>query len=384
MKGRIAALFPVCMLIIATVVWSSAYSTDIPTLYVPETRCFRMALELPEQVGSGSEFSAVASVAKLYKDFDGEGITAVSGVLCYDDDLFSVNPSVCNADGYTVTITPSGFKVAFDAPAAAEALTEVIFGISMNAKHVTDEVMSSIERVYVYLDNVSANGNKVYDGIGAIGYTEFIFSEESTASDESIASGVAFPEQSDESHDNLYDESHSESSDEYSEEHIDEFSKSDISDDVSEEEPSKAGAEERFQAFLDENRLAVADNYICGFTSGVDAAELTETYPDITVLHYSDKAAKSGFVATDDVLLVFDDYGSLQNRFTCVVKGDLDRDGAISAGDYVALRMYILKKKDFSSAQCVAADIDGNGRINAADYIFVRKHLLVRYDIFGE
>ena len=52
MKNRILALLLIIILIIATAVCSSAYSTDIPTLYVPETRCFRMALELPEQVGS--------------------------------------------------------------------------------------------------------------------------------------------------------------------------------------------------------------------------------------------------------------------------------------------------------------------------------------------
>lgn len=163
MKNRILALLLIIILIIATAVCSSAYSTDIPTLYVPETRCFRMALELPEQVGSDSEFSAGASVAKLYKGFDGKGITMLSGVLCYDSELFSVNPTISNADGYTVTVTPSSFTVTFKTPAAAEALTDLRFSISMNAKHVTDELMTSIERVYVYFDNVSANGDEVYE-----------------------------------------------------------------------------------------------------------------------------------------------------------------------------------------------------------------------------
>ena len=52
-------------------------------------------------------------------------------------------------------------------------------------------------------------------------------------------------------------------------------------------------------------------------------------------------------------------------------------------GDYIALRMYILKKRDLSAAQLIAADIDGNCRITAADYISVRKHILGIYDIFG-
>ena len=366
-------------LIIATAVCSSAYSTDIPTLYVPETRCFRMALELPEQVGSDNEFSAGASVAKLYKGFDGKGITMLSGVLCYDSDLFSVNPTISNADGYTVTVTPSGFTVTFKTPAAAEALTDLRFSISMNAKHVTDELMTSIERVYVYFDNVSANGDEVYEGIGAIGYTEFVFAEESTSSDESDASETVSEEQSDESHDKSFDES----SREYSEEYSDEFPESDISAEVSEEEPSETNAEERFEAFIDENCLMIMENYICGFTSGIDAAGLMKTYPDITVLHYSNKAEKTGFISTDDILLVFDDHGSLIHRFACVVKGDADRDGSISAGDYIALRMYILKKRDLSAAQLIAADIDGNCMITAADYISVRKHILGISDIFG-
>ena len=342
-----------------------------------------MALELPEQVGSDSEFSAGASVAKLYKGFDGKGITMLSGVLCYDSELFSVNPTISNADGYTVTVTPSSFTVTFKTPAAAEALTDLRFSISMNAKHVTDELMTSIERVYVYFDNVSANGDEVYEGIGAIGYTEFVFAEESTSSDESDASETVSTEQSDESHDKSFDESRDESSREYSEEYSDEFPKSDISAEVSEEEPSETNAEERFEAFIDENCLMIMENYICGFTSGIDAAGLMKTYPDITVLHYSNKAEKTGFVSTDDILLVFDDHGSLIHRFACVVKGDADRDGSISAGDYIALRMYILKKRDLSAAQLIAADIDGNCRITAADYISVRKHILGIYDIFG-
>ena len=383
MKNRILALLLIIILIIATAVCSSAYSTDIPTLYVPETRCFRMALELPEQVGSDSEFSAGASVAKLYKGFDGKGITMLSGVLCYDSELFSVNPTISNADGYTVTVTPSSFTVTFKTPAAAEALTDLRFSISMNAKHVTDELMTSIERVYVYFDNVSANGDEVYEGIGAIGYTEFVFAEESTSSDESDASETVSEEQSDESNDKSFDESRDESSREYSEEYSDEFSESDISAEVSEEVPSETNAEERFEAFIDENCLIIMENYICGFTSGIDAAGLMKTYPDITVLHYSNKAEKTGFVSTDDILLVFDDHGSLIHRFACVVKGDADRDGSISAGDYIALRMYILKKRDLSAAQLIAADIDGNCRITAADYISVRKHILGISDIFG-
>ena len=386
MKSRIAALLLIFVLITATAVCSSAYGTDIPVLYVPETRCFRMALELPEQVGSDSEFTASASIAKLYKGFDGKGITVISGALCYDGDLFSVSPSVSSTDGYTVTVTPSGFTVTLKAPATAETLTEIRFGISMNAKHVTDELMTSIERVYVYLDNVSASGDEVYEGIGAIGYTEFVFAEENASSDVSEVSEPVSAEQSVESYDESCDESIDESSSKYSEEYSceysDEFSEPDISDEASEEKPSETGAEELFKAFLDKNRLTMTGSHICGFPSGVDAAEIMKMYPDITVLHYSDKAAKTGLVSTDDILLVFDDYGSLLHRFTCIIKGDVDRDGDISAGDYIALRMHLLKKRDFSAAQLVAADIDGNGRINAADYIFIRRHLLGIYDIF--
>lgn len=378
MRTKIAALVLICALIITTAVYSSAYSTNIPTLYVPETRCFRMELQLPEQVSSDSEFPAEASVAKLYKGFAGDGITSISGVLCYDNDLFSVNPSIINAERYTVTITPSGFTVSFNSPITAENLTEVHFSISMNAKHVTDELITSVERVYVYLDNVSANGNDMYEGIGAIGYTEFVFAEEIASSDRSEASEPASAEQSDKSDDESVDEP----LDEYSDEYSDEFSRPDISHEISEEDPPETNAEERFEDFLDENNLAITENYICGFMSGIDAAELMEAYPDITVLHYSDKAAKTGFVSTDDILLIFDDYGSLLHRFTCVVKGDVDRDGSISASDYIALRLYILKKKDLSAAQLIAADIDGNCKINAADYIRVRKHLLGIYDLF--
>ena len=52
-------------------------------------------------------------------------------------------------------------------------------------------------------------------------------------------------------------------------------------------------------------------------------------------------------------------------------KGDVNGDGKVNAGDYVAILNYVRKKITLTEEQLQRADANGDGKINAGDYVTV-------------
>ena len=52
-------------------------------------------------------------------------------------------------------------------------------------------------------------------------------------------------------------------------------------------------------------------------------------------------------------------------------RGDVNGDGRVNAGDYVAVLNYVRKKIKFSDEQLQKADANGDGKINAGDYVTI-------------
>ena len=52
-------------------------------------------------------------------------------------------------------------------------------------------------------------------------------------------------------------------------------------------------------------------------------------------------------------------------------KGDVNGDGKVNAGDYVAILNYVRKKIDLTEEQLQRADANGDGKVNAGDYVTV-------------
>lgn len=55
------------------------------------------------------------------------------------------------------------------------------------------------------------------------------------------------------------------------------------------------------------------------------------------------------------------------NLAGAALRGDVNQDGAVTRLDAVALRDYLLTKKNLTAEQLLAADLDGSGKVNAAD-----------------
>lgn len=355
-----------------------------PEIYVPDESHFKLELSLPSEVNAGTSFTGSVYIKRFYTDIS--DASSISGSFVYDSGFFAVTESSQTGEGYTLNISKSGFSLIFDKPASSEELAKVSFSVDFTAQKRTSNDEVSIDRVYITLDHVSvvSASSDIYEGIGAIGYTEFIFAKDTPPIE---LPPVPF----DESSDNVIDNSKEEVSDfsePYSEEPSSEEPSEEYSEVISEEpseepsdEPSSPAISERLDELLSDYGLTVDNDMLFGFKPNVDSDEIMEKYPEITIIHFQPAASVSNFVSTQDILLFFNYDGTVYKRFTCVVKGDVDGNGKINSSDYIAMRLAILKKLTLSKEASIAADLDDNGKINSLDYIRLRMHILKIVDI---
>lgn len=260
MKNKAIALILVVFLTAltaVTVLYSAAEETPPPEIYVPEDSHFKFELSLPSEVNAGTSFSGSVYIKRLYTD-----ISAASGIygkFVYDPGLFAVTESSYTGEGYTLKIDKDGFSLVFDKTASAEDLADISFSVDFTAQKRTSDEQVSIDRVYITLDHVTivSPSGDIYEGFGAIGYTEFMFAKNpppielpSVPFDESSDNVVDSSDEADDSSEPYSEESSKasseESSEELSEESSEEPSEESAEDTskVSSEEPSEISSEE--------------------------------------------------------------------------------------------------------------------------------------------
>ena len=87
-------------------------------------------------------------------------------------------------------------------------------------------------------------------------------------------------------------------------------------------------------------------------------------------------------VLTDNTIIATGDILQLENgnEFTIIVAGDINGDGRVANYDLSALRRYILRIREFSEIESLAADInlDGNA-LGVKDYSRMRIEILGSY-----
>lgn len=115
-----------------------------------------------------------------------------------------------------------------------------------------------------------------------------------------------------------------------------------------------------------------------GVTAETMAANLLKTGSAIITL--SDGSSKEGGAAlkTGDKILIYDSENNSKGVYVVCVKGDVDGNGNIAAGDFIKIRNHMLGigEKPLEGVSLAAADVNGDGKINASDFIKVRNHML--------
>jgi hypothetical protein len=89
-------------------------------------------------------------------------------------------------------------------------------------------------------------------------------------------------------------------------------------------------------------------------------------------------SAKTGSVATGDIVNVYDSSGNKLASYSAVVKGDVNGDGVIDILDIVRIKNQMLDTTLLSGAYISAADIDGSGTVDLIDIVKAKNMILAQ------
>lgn len=93
----------------------------------------------------------------------------------------------------------------------------------------------------------------------------------------------------------------------------------------------------------------------------------------LTVRNFTGSSRQSGAVCTGDVLTVENPDGTLQNRVTAVIPGDLTRCGSPNDAACKSLYSYLTGSGTLKSDLRRAADLNGDGGITTSDLLELKK-----------
>lgn len=81
-----------------------------------------------------------------------------------------------------------------------------------------------------------------------------------------------------------------------------------------------------------------------------------------------------GIMATGQTAYIYD--GTTQRKFSVIIYGDVNGDGALDVVDLLMVRKNILGQLTLSGTQAIAADVNRDGTIDVVDLLMLRKHIL--------
>lgn len=151
--------------------------------------------------------------------------------------------------------------------------------------------------------------------------------------------------------------------------------------DESSAEPSDSNvsSEESSGTASDEVSLFGEQNYY-EFSESVTVEELEDQLTlegapgsQLTVETSTGSLRQAGFVCTGDVLTVTNSDGTLQNRVTVVIPGDLTRCGFPNEADCKILYEYLTDSATLTADLRRAADLNGDSKITTSDLLTLKK-----------
>ncbi len=135
------------------------------------------------------------------------------------------------------------------------------------------------------------------------------------------------------------------------------------------------------------NRLNVRNDsgYINGINPGTTANTIMQKLSGVKGLSIVDANGKgipaNGNIGTNTTITITDEDGTTKYSYKVVIYGDVNGDGNITAGDYVNIKNYILKKNNLNAVALKGADANKSGTITAADYVIIKNHILKKANI---
>ena len=129
--------------------------------------------------------------------------------------------------------------------------------------------------------------------------------------------------------------------------------------------------------YVSELDLRLADGYLSGFTLDTPVRSLVSQIKAVNKDTVTDSkgsaVADTALVGTGQTLTIQDASGTV--TYTCLVYGDADGDGRITAVDLYVVKEDILQKRPLSGAAKRAASLSGS-KITAVDLYIIKNHIL--------
>lgn len=122
-------------------------------------------------------------------------------------------------------------------------------------------------------------------------------------------------------------------------------------------------------------------NYVSGIAVGTKVSDfvknlhITGGYAQVKDAGGANKQ-DAAVVASGDTVTIYYNNGTQYAKWTALIYGDVNGDGAINNSDRVKIRNHVLGTSPLSGALSVAADVNKDGQVNNSDRVKVRNHVL--------
>lgn len=67
---------------------------------------------------------------------------------------------------------------------------------------------------------------------------------------------------------------------------------------------------------------------------------------------------------------------TVEDKYTIVMLGDVNKDGKVKATDYMKIKNYIMGKSKLDEYQQIAADVNLDGKVKATDYMKIKNYIM--------
>ena len=124
----------------------------------------------------------------------------------------------------------------------------------------------------------------------------------------------------------------------------------------------------------------VTNNYISKIGPNVQNSVLLKniTLSDNLTAEIKNANTNQTIVGTGSKVIIKNKADNKQvEEYNCLIYGDVDGDGKISAIDYTLIKNNIMDvKKIEDNSKKLSADVDGDNKISAIDYTLIKNHIM--------
>ncbi len=129
-----------------------------------------------------------------------------------------------------------------------------------------------------------------------------------------------------------------------------------------------------------------SEDYLFSVAWQTDIDGLSEYFPKHSLFVTNSAGENKGadeYVVTGDIISIVVDDEILDTAKVCLA-GDVNCNGRLDVGDYVALKRYIFGTYLLDEIQLKAADVNSDGRVDSSDYLLIRRFFFEQSnELFG-